>query len=236
MKEVLAVLGKLVTGSGFEDIIFQAGLCSAGSLNGVIGGSHYNRCWKIHSLLSETLERLLFEKFIATADNVHITEVLNTRKQFATAEEHYESIAGDQSVAAFLKAYSQFEEEVRGGDHGKTSQFWMVNYIDVMRNQHLIHLSVQTNNFFLRLHGLKSMLPLMFALDKQNYAHYGSLYVNTLETLEETHPGCKELIELKGLSVQAQDRYPCRTAVNQRGEQTMNRDAKVSGGIKFFCI
>ncbi len=75
----------------------------------------------------------------------------------------------------------------------------------------------------------------MFALDKQNYARYGSLYVNTLENLEETHPGCKEVIELKGLSVQAQDRYPCRIAIDQRGEQTINRDAKVSGGIKFFA-
>ena len=72
MKEVFAVLGKLVTGSGFEDIVFQAGLCSAGSLNGVVSGSHYNRCWKIHRLLLETLEELLLEKFIAVADNVHI--------------------------------------------------------------------------------------------------------------------------------------------------------------------
>ena len=119
MKEVFAILGKLVTGSGFEDIIFQAGLCSAGSLNGVVAGSHYNRCLKVHSLLSETLERLLFEKLIATADNVHIPEVLNTRQQFATTEEHYESMANDQNVEAFLKVYSQFEEDVRRGDHGK---------------------------------------------------------------------------------------------------------------------
>ena len=75
----------------------------------------------------------------------------------------------------------------------------------------------------------------MFAPDKQNYARYGSLYVNRLETLKETHPGCKELIEIKGLSVQAQDRFPCHTAVDQRREQTMNRDSKISSGIKFFA-
>ena len=64
LKEGFAILGKLVTASGFEDIIFQSGICSTGSLNGVIAGSHYNRCWSIHGILSESLERLLFESFI----------------------------------------------------------------------------------------------------------------------------------------------------------------------------
>ena len=36
------------------------------------------------------------------------------------------------------------------------------------------------------------------------------------------------------LSVQGQGRYALRTAVDQRGEQTINRDAKVEGGIKSF--
>ena len=39
----------------------------------------------------------------------------------------------------------------------------------------------------------------------------------------------------KRASVQAQDRYPARTSIDQRGEQTINRDAKTAGGIKFFA-
>ena len=35
-----------------------------------------------------------------------------------------------------------------------------------------------------------------------------------------------------GLSVQGQDKYPLETLIDQRGEQTMNRDA--TGGIKAF--
>ena len=38
-------IGTFVSGSGFEDTLFQAGLCSAGSLNGGLSGKHYNnRC------------------------------------------------------------------------------------------------------------------------------------------------------------------------------------------------
>ena len=32
----------MVTESGFQDIVFQAGICSSGSLLGVLSGSHYN--------------------------------------------------------------------------------------------------------------------------------------------------------------------------------------------------
>ena len=72
-------------------------------------------------------------------------------------------------------------------------------------------------------------------MDKQNYARYGSCYINTLENLDITHPGCRELLKYKGLSVQGQEKYSCRVAIGQRGEQTINRDAKVSGGIKYFA-
>ena len=79
------------------------------------------------------------------------------------------------------------------------------------------------------------MLPFMFVLNKQNYARYGPIYVNTSEYLDITHPRCRELLERNGLSVQGQDIYPCRTPTDQRGAQTINRDAKVAGGIKYFA-
>ncbi len=36
------------------------------------------------------------------------------------------------------------------------------------------------------------------------------------------------------MSVQAQEKLPLRIAIDQRGEQTLNRDAKTTGGIKSF--
>ena len=89
--------------------------------------------------------------------------------------------------------------------------------------------------FFLRLFGWKQLVPLALALNKTNYARYRSYYVNSLENMDSTHPGCSEITAVKGLSVQGQDKYPCRTAVDQRGEQTINRDAKTSGGVKYFA-
>ena len=75
-------------------------------------------------------------------------------------------------------------------------------------------------------------MALTFSLDKQNYASYGSYYIHSSENLDATHTLIVELLQDQGLSVQAHER--CRTAIYQRVEQSINRDAKTSGGIKYF--
>ena len=78
------------------------------------------------------------------------------------------------------------------------------------------------------------VLPFYLAFKIVNYARFGSYYVQTLKNMETLCPGLKDMIEKTGLSVQAQDRYPILTALDQRGEQTIFRDVKTSGGIKAF--
>ena len=67
-----------------------------------------------------------------------------------------------------------------------------------------------------------------------NYARYGSFYVETLNCINDLYPGMRPLLTKTGLSIQGQDRYPLRTAIDQRGKQTINRDAKTRGGMKLF--
>ena len=60
------------------------------------------------------------------------------------------------------------------------------------------------------------MLPLYFATSQVNYARYGLYYVEMLKDLDQSPPGLRTLLLKKGLAAQAQAKYPCRTAVNQR--------------------
>ena len=90
-----------------------------------------------------------------------------------------------------------------------------------MRVQHYAHTAVQENNFDLRLFAWQYFLPFYFALDKTNYARYGSFYVETTRQIEQKHPGLKHLLEEKGISVLAQENHNIRTAIDQRGEQTI---------------
>ena len=78
-----------------------------------------------------------------------IPKVLEESPPCRDVKEYFEKLVEDESVHELFEQYMKFEEDMRCG--------------------------IQTNNFLLRLHGLKRVLPLMFALNKQNYARYGSL-------------------------------------------------------------
>ena len=58
---------------------------------------------------------------------------------------------------------------------------------------------------------------------------YGSYYINQMINLDKNYPGMKEYLEKGGFSIQAQDHHAIRTATDQRGEQTINKDAKTPG-------
>ena len=129
--------------------------------------------------------------------------------------------------------YEHYRNSVRNGKLGKTVTFWLT-YLDLVRMQHVIHTSIQENDFEKRVLGWKYFLPFYFALNYSNYARYGSYYVQVLESIEQMYPGLKDMLKCKGLSVQAQEKYSLRTSIDQRGEQTINRDPKTSGGVKAF--
>ena len=82
----------------------------------------------------------------------------------------------------------------------------------------------------LRLYGLEKIIPLTFALDKQNDARCGFQYIHSLEDLDVTHTLVvdRELLQDQGLSVQAQERYPCRTASDENAilNWALNRAAQ----------
>ena len=52
-------------GSGFEKIVIEAGVYASGSLLKVMSWKHHNRGLRVHKLVLEALERLLFEVFQA---------------------------------------------------------------------------------------------------------------------------------------------------------------------------
>ena len=84
-------------------------------------------------------------------------------------------------------------------------------------------------DYDMRLYAWENILPYYFALNKINYARYGTCYVETLKQIDIRYPGLKPFLEKRRMSVQAQIAYPVRTAIDQRGEQSINRDAKTAG-------
>ena len=59
----LAMLGKRVELSGFEDVLIEAQAVAQGSMKGVLNGHQYNRSIRAHKLFSDSLKRMQLEKF-----------------------------------------------------------------------------------------------------------------------------------------------------------------------------
>ena len=83
MKENFAVIGKIKGNTRFEDTIFQVGVRSIGSLNGILPGSHYNRAWTVNAVFA-ALEWVMLERFLSDFEgNVTLPAVC-----FEAAQDH----------------------------------------------------------------------------------------------------------------------------------------------------
>ena len=64
MMAFFGIIGTYIKGSGFEEIIFQLGLSTSGSVKKVLKGKHCNQCWTIHEAFSEALWRLFMDSYV----------------------------------------------------------------------------------------------------------------------------------------------------------------------------
>ena len=107
------------------------------------------------------------------------------------------------SCANLISRYQQFKTDIRNGKLGKTAQFWMM-YIDLMELQQMVHTSVQTNDYDMHLYAWENILLYSFALNKVNYARYGTYYVEILKQMDIRYPGLKPLLEKRRMSAHKQ--------------------------------
>jgi len=77
MCSYMGAIRKMMCGSGFEDIVAEAGLCASGSIDQVMTGRHYNRALRIHQCMLDCLERLLLRSFQETLPAQTVTDSLH---------------------------------------------------------------------------------------------------------------------------------------------------------------
>ena len=146
MLELFSIIGKVVQGSGFEDIVYQTGLCTSGDINGIIAGKHCNRCWFVNESFAEALDRLFCECCGISC----LSDLISLIKGIEN-EDDCEELVSQEAFQRYEKEYERRRNECLQGKFGKTVQFWMI-YIHLIERQHKLYLSVNLNNFELRLH------------------------------------------------------------------------------------
>ena len=99
-------------GSGFEDIVIEAGVCASGSLKKVMSGKQYSQALRVHKMVLEALKRLLFEEFQAQDQfgGKMDDKTENSIKKLSEKPdcEQFRSLIRSQEFEGFCDKYSEF--------------------------------------------------------------------------------------------------------------------------------
>ncbi len=106
LMEFFGVIGKIIQGSGFEEIVYEAGLCTSGGIKGVLTGKHYNRSWVIHECFAEAIERLFVEKFLEESQE----QLLTQSSKGIQSEADCEAIFSDSGFKEQESEYNQLKQ------------------------------------------------------------------------------------------------------------------------------
>ena len=120
-----------MSGSGFEYMLSESGICASGSISKVMSGKHYNRAMRIHKTMLEALERLLLQCFESTVTSLWKGRARDMMERLAREpnKELLDEVLADEDSAAVIQQYNHFKDEIRRAEHGKTAKFW-ITYMD----------------------------------------------------------------------------------------------------------
>ena len=99
MMEFFSIVGKIVQGSGFEDIVYQARLCTSGGINGVLTGKH-SCSWVVHENFTEGLERLFCK-----GQGLTFPDDPKSLLNGAKTEEDFEDLTNQEAFKVFETLY-----------------------------------------------------------------------------------------------------------------------------------
>lgn len=121
MCSYMGAIGKMMSGSGFEDIVVEAGLCASGSIEQVMSGKHYNRSVRVHQRMLDALERMLLTSFNNSVESGQERDNLSAAVNlaFQPTAENLQNAEDSETCKTYLMEYDKFKAAVRHGKFGK---------------------------------------------------------------------------------------------------------------------
>lgn len=225
MLAYFGALGKVIDHSGGPYILTESKVLADGSLNGFIKGKHFNRCQRMHSLLSLAFRILHFQSFVAEYGDISVglqEKLLNLTINPSPAE--MQNVLELDELNLLFQKYVKFSNETKTGKHGSTAQFWYM-YIELVELFLLFSRSCRTNDLPLFTYCLGRMCAVFFAANRPNYARWMTKYHLNLLNIDITHPEAREMLQNGGLSIRRSSKSFSRIPVDMTLEQTVNADA-----------
>lgn len=144
MMAYFKAIGKFIDNSGIQNIMINSDLLASGSLNGFIEGKHFNRCKRLHPIISVAIQILHFERF-SNDENIELNDEVNIfLKAFKNKRSHYPTI-DHSDVKQLFNKYEKYKQETMNGDHGKTPQYFMI-YVQLIDYCFMLNTAIRTSN------------------------------------------------------------------------------------------
>lgn len=137
-----------------------------------------------------------------------------------------------EHVHAAMQGYEAYFQRLIEGSQGKLAQFWAIYVYIVNRVYRLLQRAVQTNDLDIFLRVLPCTIELFFALNRPNYARWGSFFLDKLDKMPHA---ARKVLEEGAFSTRRTSKSYSRSPIDLTLEQTVNRDAASSAtGITSF--
>ena len=107
----------------------QSGLCMSGSINTLLSGKHYNRCWYVHEIINDALERLFIRQYLQDS------EQLISNLQCLKGTDGMKENVFNNVITLLIKIYQQLRKKRLQGELGKTAQYWLI-YVEMVSKLH----------------------------------------------------------------------------------------------------
>ncbi|XP_011858812.1 PREDICTED: uncharacterized protein LOC105556339, partial [Vollenhovia emeryi] len=233
MMAYFKAIGKIIDNCGLSNIMIDTELLASGSINGFITGKHFNRCKRLHSMISLAISILHFKRFLRES-NLEITEDIIKYLGNFCKNPTRTPVIDYPPLLEITEKYEKYREQTLNGEHGKTPQFFMI-YANLIEYYLLFNASIRTANFELFKHMLPKITNLFFALNQPNYARWLVKYHHNLCKIDDTHPGLRESFKHGSFGVKRTDKPFSRQPIDLTLEQTINADAanKLTGILHF---
>lgn len=223
MMAFFKAIGKFIDNCGISNIMVDSELMASGSINGFITGKHFNRCKRLHPILSLAFSTLHFRQFLKVNGIEISSEIQDFVIQYNDTKSE-SSIIECEALLQIVRKYEKYLQRTMNGEHGKTARYYMI-YVNIVSYYFLLNTSIRTADFALFKSVLPNICNLFFTFNQPNYARWLVRYHNNLCHVDETHPGLRKLFEKGSFGIKRTDKSFSRQPIGLTLEQTINADA-----------
>ena len=121
-----------------------------------------------------------------------------------------DDFVSSQDYVEMIQKYNEFLETSRSGNHESTAKYW-ITYIDLIQLHQLFSRATRTNDLDLFTYCLQELCCMFCATNHPKYARYMVRYHLNLLSIEQTHPGAREMLLYVALSVRRTSKRFTRT-------------------------